>query len=71
LQAALIGTYIDGVCRSGWEVYGKIDGAESFPDWYERLHAVAGREAEDADEVLAAEFGDLTDAAMDIFGEND
>lgn len=66
-----IGAYIDAVSRSDWEVYGDIGGAEAFPDWYERLHAVAAREAEDADEILASEFHDLTDAAMDIFGEDD
>jgi CRISPR-associated protein Csc2 len=66
-----IGEYIDDVCRTDWEVYGEIDGAESFPDWYDRLHAVAMREADDADDVLAGEFRDLTDAAMDVFGEDD
>jgi CRISPR-associated protein Csc2 len=66
-----IGAYIDAVRRSDWEVYGEIDGAEPFPDWFERLSAVAAREADDADDVLAAEFRELTDAAMDIFGEDD
>ncbi|WP_435062817.1 type I-D CRISPR-associated protein Cas7/Csc2 [Halobaculum sp. EA56] len=66
-----IGTYIEDVRRSDWEVYGEIEGAESFPDWYERMQAVASREADDADEVLAAEFRDLTDAAMTVFGEDD
>ena len=66
-----VGKYINDVRRSDWKVFGKIEGEEPFPDWYERLRAVAGREAEDADEVLAAEFRDLTDSAMDIFGEND
>lgn len=66
-----ISTYIDDVRRSDWEVYGNIGGTEPFPDWYERLRAVAGREADDADEVLASEFRGLTEDAMDIFGEND
>jgi len=66
-----IGAYIDDVRRSDWEVYGDLGGAEPFPDWYERMRAVAAREAEDADEVLADEFSALTDAAMAVFGEDD
>jgi CRISPR-associated protein Csc2 len=66
-----IGAYIDDVRRTDWEVYGEIDGAEPFPDWYERLHTVAMREADDADDVLADAFHDLTNAALDVFGEDD
>lgn len=66
-----IGAYIDDVRRSDWEVYGDLGGAELFPDWYERMRAVAAREAENADEVLADEFSALTDAAMAVFGEDD
>jgi CRISPR-associated protein Csc2 len=66
-----IGKYINDVRRTDWEVYGEIDGAESFPAWYDRLHAVAMREADDADDVLASEFRDLTDAALAVFGEDD
>ncbi|AJF26805.1 CRISPR-associated protein Csc2 [Haloarcula sp. CBA1115] len=66
-----IGTYVDDVRRSDWEVYGDLQRAEPFPDWYDRLRAVASREAEDADEVLTTEFRNLMDSAMDIFGEDD
>jgi len=66
-----IAGYIDDVRRSDWEVYGDLDGAEPFPEWYDRLHGVAAREAADADELLTAEFRELTDAAMDMFGEDD
>lgn len=68
---ASIGTYIDDVRRSDWVVYGDIKRAEAFPEWYDHLHAVAARETDDADELLAEEFRDLTDAAMDVFGEDD
>ena len=66
-----VGQYIDDVRRTDWEVYGDIDGADEFPEWYERVHTVALREANDAEETLAAEFTNLTDAAMDVFGEDD
>ncbi|ODR80895.1 type I-D CRISPR-associated protein Cas7/Csc2 [Haladaptatus sp. W1] len=66
-----IGEYISEVRRSEWEVYGDVEGAESFPEWYDQLHAVAAREVDDADEELTAEFRDLTDAAMNVFGKND
>jgi CRISPR-associated protein Csc2 len=69
--ATSIGGYIDNVRRSDWEVYGDIEGAEAFPEWYDQLHAVAARETNNADEILAAEFRDLTDAAMDVFGNDD
>ena len=62
-----IGEYIEVVRRTDWEVYGEIDGADSFPEWYERLEAVASREASDADEVLHEEFTELMDAAEDVF----
>ncbi|WP_277543151.1 type I-D CRISPR-associated protein Cas7/Csc2 [Haloarcula laminariae] len=64
---ASIGEYISSVQRTDWEVYGEFDGADPFPEWYERLHAVASREADDADDVLRSEFSDLMDAATDVF----
>lgn len=70
-MADSIGAYVDDVRRSDWEVYGEIAGAEPFPNWFERLHAVAAREAADSNEVLNREFRGLTDAAMAIFGEHD
>jgi len=66
-----IGEYVDDVRRSDWEVYGEIDGAESFPSWFDRLHEVASREAEDADEVLREEFQSLTESARTVFGSDD
>lgn len=65
-----VGEYIRDVRRSDWEVYGEI-GEAAFPEWYERLHDIAAREADDADEALAAEFHELTDAALDVFGADD
>jgi CRISPR-associated protein Csc2 len=62
-----IGAYIDDVQRSDWEIYGEIAGAGAFPDWYERLHAVASRNADDADEVLRTEFQTLMDEARGVF----
>jgi len=62
-----IGDYIETVRRTDWEVYGEVDGADPFPEWYERLEAVASREADDADEVLREEFAELMDAAEDVF----
>ncbi|QSG04065.1 type I-D CRISPR-associated protein Cas7/Csc2 [Natranaeroarchaeum sulfidigenes] len=64
---ASIGEYIETVQRTDWEVYGEVDGADPFPEWYERLEAVASREADDADEVLREEFAELMDAAEDVF----
>lgn len=64
---ASIGEYISSVRRTDWEVYGEIDGADPFPEWYERLEAVASREASDADEVLREEFAELMDAASGVF----
>jgi len=68
---ASIGEYISAVQRTDWEVYGDIDGADPFPEWYERLEAVASREASDADEVLREEFTELMDAAKDVFVGDD
>jgi hypothetical protein len=34
------------------------------------LHAVASREADDADEVLREEFAKLTEEAQDLFGND-
>lgn len=66
-----IGEYISAVQRTDWEVYGELDGADPFPEWFERLEAVASREADDADEVLRGEFADLMDAATDVFIDDD
>jgi len=64
---ASIDEYISSVQRTDWEVYGEFDSADPFPEWYERLHAVASREADDADDVLQEEFANLMDAATDVF----
>jgi CRISPR-associated protein Csc2 len=66
-----VSTYIDDVSRSDWELYGELDDVESFPDWYIRMHKIAAREAKDADDVLTKEFQELTEAARDVFGEDD
>ena len=62
-----LGTYIDDVRRTDWEVYGDITGADSFPDWFKRLHAVASRSADDADEVLRDELQGVTTEAKEAF----
>ena len=64
-----IGTYIADVERTEWEVYGEIAGADEFPDWYERLRAVASRSADDADDVLREEFQAVTNEAQSVFLE--
>jgi len=66
-----IGTYVEAVRCSDWEVYGEIDGADAFPAWFDRLHEVAARETDDADEVLREEFASLTEEAQDTFGVAD
>jgi len=68
---ASIGEYISSVQRTDWEVYGEFDGADPFPEWFDRLEAVASREANDADEILREEFSDLMEAANDVFFEDD
>ncbi|WP_267643993.1 type I-D CRISPR-associated protein Cas7/Csc2 [Haloarchaeobius amylolyticus] len=65
-----VAEYITDVQRTDWDVYGEFDNAEPFPEWYERLKAVASREAEDADEVLREEFTNLTKEAQDLFGDD-
>jgi CRISPR-associated protein Csc2 len=62
-----IDAYITDVQRTDWEVYGDLDGADEFPGWFDRLHAVASRSADDADEVLRKEFQHVTDEAADVF----
>lgn len=46
--------YLTEVRRADWDVYGDENAAElaDFPDWFEDLRAVAGRERADATEVL-------------------
>lgn len=61
-----IGSYVDDVRRSDWDVYGTFPGAEEFPDWYDRMHSVASRDVDDADDVLRAEFQTITDEARDV-----
>lgn len=62
-----IGTYVDDVRRSDWEVYGEIDGADAFPSWFDRLHKIAARESDDANDVLRDEFASLTETARATF----
>jgi len=62
-----ISSYIAEVERTDWEVYGDLDGAEDFPEWFDRLQAVASRSADDADEVLREEFQQVTEEAKDVF----
>jgi len=64
-----ISAYVQEVKRTDWVVYGRFDGANELPDWYDRLHAVASRSADDADEVLEEEFQAVTDEARDVFVE--
>lgn len=66
-----LGTYIDDVRRADWEVYGEIPDVDSFPSWFERMKAVAAREADDADAILTEEFESLTATAKDTFGLGD
>ena len=66
-----IGSYVSTVRRPDWDVYGDIDGANPTPSWFDRIVAVAGRETDDADEVLREEFESLTAAARDTFGVDD
>jgi CRISPR-associated protein Csc2 len=58
-----ISEYIEAVRRKDWEVYGGFDGADEFPEWFDRLYSVASREAEDADDILREEFQDLMEDA--------
>ena len=62
-----IGSYVDEVRRTDWEVYGEIDGADAFPSWFDRLHEIAARESDDADDVLRDEFASLTETARATF----
>ena len=62
-----IGSYIDDVRRSDWEVYGDINGADVFPSWFDRLREVAARESDDTDDVLRDEFASLTETARATF----
>jgi len=64
-----ISSYVEDVQRTDWEIYGEIEGAAEFPDWYDRLHAVASRSADDADDVLSEEFRAVTDDAQSVFVE--
>lgn len=66
-----IAEYIQSVRRVDWEVYGELDGADAFPEWYEDMKAVAAREADGADDILREEFRRLTEAATDVFSNDD
>ena len=66
-----IGTYVESVRRTDWDVYGDFDGAESFPDWYRRLYEIAAREASDADAELETAFTEVTtDARETLLGDD-
>lgn len=69
--AESIGEYVSAVCRTDWEVYGEFDGADEFPEWFERLQAVAAREADDADDVMRQEFTSLIEDAESVFLDDD
>ena len=62
-----IDAYIADVQRTDWGVYGGLDGAAEFPEWFDRLRAVASRRADDADEVLREECQQVTEDAKDVF----
>jgi CRISPR-associated protein Csc2 len=62
-----IDAYIADVPRTDWGVYGGLDGADEFPEWFDRLQAVASRSADDADEVLREECQQVTEEAKDVF----
>ena len=66
----IIGAYVEDVRQSDWEVYGEIDGADEFPQWYNRLYEVATRESDDAHDVLREEFERLTNEAETVFGDD-
>jgi CRISPR-associated protein Csc2 len=69
--AESIGEYVAAVSRADWEVYGDIDGADDFPEWFDRLRSVASRESDEADEILREEFAGLIEAAREEFGVGD
>ncbi|WP_049972518.1 type I-D CRISPR-associated protein Cas7/Csc2 [Haladaptatus cibarius] len=66
-----LGEYIEAVRRDDWNVYGTFEGAEDVPSWFHELHAVAAREADDADEILQAEFSHLMEDARESFNQTD
>lgn len=68
--ATSIGEYIADVRRTDWEIYGEIEGADDFPAWFDRLHSVAQRTADDADEVLQGEFLRMQEDAKGTFGDD-
>ncbi|AXR77499.1 type I-D CRISPR-associated protein Cas7/Csc2 [Natrarchaeobaculum sulfurireducens] len=68
---ASIGEYVSDVSRTDWDVYGDFEDANDAPDWFERLQAVAAREADDADEVLREEFESLLEGAKSKLLDDD
>jgi CRISPR-associated protein Csc2 len=65
---ASLGRYVDHVRRTDWDVFGELDGAEEFPEWFERMSEVAARRADDADEILTEAFRSTTNDAYEVFG---
>ncbi len=65
-----VDAYIDAVRRADWELFGTLPSASEVPEWFERLHAVAARDAEDADEVLRTELTRLTEEARTELGDD-
>lgn len=66
-----IGAYVSDVRRTDWEVYGALAEADEFPAWFDRMHDVASRTADDADAVLREEFSRVTEQANDVFFGDD
>jgi CRISPR-associated protein Csc2 len=66
-----LGSYIGAVQRTDWEVYGEVDEGAAFPEWFDRMYAVAERTADDADDVLREELTRLKEEAVDVFSGDD
>lgn len=66
-----LGSYIGAVQRTDWEVHGDIDHAVEFPEWFDQMHAVAERTADDADAILREELIRLKEEAVDVFNGDD
>lgn len=62
-----VARYIDSQAKADWEVYTKSDG---FPGWFSDLLDVAGREVEDADEILRDLFVSDTEEAKAAITES-
>lgn len=66
-----LGEYVGTVQRTDWEIYGEIDEAAAFPEWFDRMQAIAERTVDDADEVLQEELNQLKKEAMEVFTGDD